>query len=221
MEYFVYENGTQTGPFTVEQLRERGLRSDVLVWAEGMEQWQPAWKIQELRDIIEGKQTAPTGAATPPPVPPQPPVNPEPAPEQHHSSHAGRIAFLAIAIGVFIALFVTNPDRSKHSEAIAHEIEGAVTSNDMLGSGLVGMFFSVVSSGTVTEVVNQLLEVDSYGVCSVGHIRIGKHDKTVSFGILGHVYTFDSDDVVKKLKGHTSSTFESQESDDSEPGDSL
>lgn len=221
MKYFVYENGEQAGPLTVEELRERGLRSDTLVWAEGMAQWQPAWEVQELKEVIEGRPAAQADTATPPPVPQHQYAETVPVRPQHHGSHFGCFLFLIVALGMFIALFVTNPDRSKHSAAISQEINEALNSKDVFGSGIMSMLSSMVSSKIIDEAVGQMLYVDSYGVCSVGHIRLGKQVKTVSFGILGHVFTFDSKDFLKKMKGNSSTDVEMQEDDDSALDDSI
>ena len=57
MEYFIVENGKQAGPFTIAQLAERHIKSETLVWKEGMTDWTPAWKIAELKYILaEGSQ---------------------------------------------------------------------------------------------------------------------------------------------------------------------
>lgn len=69
MRYFIYADNRQQGPFSVSELMERGLSSETLVWAEGMEQWTPAWQVRELKDAMEGK-------AQPGPVPPPLPSEP-------------------------------------------------------------------------------------------------------------------------------------------------
>lgn len=69
MRYFIYADNRQQGPFSVSELMERGLSSETLVWAEGMEQWTPAWQVRELKDVMEGK-------AQPGPVPPPLPFEP-------------------------------------------------------------------------------------------------------------------------------------------------
>lgn len=69
MRYFIYADNRQQGPFSVSELMERGLSSETLVWAEGMEQWTPAWQVRELKDAMEGK-------AQPSPVPPPLPSEP-------------------------------------------------------------------------------------------------------------------------------------------------
>jgi hypothetical protein len=53
--HFLFENGTQTGPFTLERLKERYQNGEVsgstFFWREGMESWKPLREIaNQLRD---------------------------------------------------------------------------------------------------------------------------------------------------------------------------
>ena len=72
MQYFIVINDVQQGPFSIDELRQRNITSDTLVWAEGMPQWTPAWQVEELRPLFYvDAQTAQTAAQqqTPPPPP--------------------------------------------------------------------------------------------------------------------------------------------------------
>lgn len=72
MQYFIVINDVQQGPFSIDELRQRNITSDTLVWAEGMPQWVPAWQVAELRPLFYADaQTAQSTAAqqTPPPPP--------------------------------------------------------------------------------------------------------------------------------------------------------
>lgn len=67
MKEFFFLNGKDpNGPFTLEQLTDKGLTSETLIWAEGMEKW------QYLKDIPEF-----TGLVKPKSVPPPPPIEAE------------------------------------------------------------------------------------------------------------------------------------------------
>lgn len=61
MNYYINENGQQYGPFTIDQLRMRGITGETPVWCEGMSQWALARNIPELIEILR-------------PAPPQPPA---------------------------------------------------------------------------------------------------------------------------------------------------
>ena len=54
MEYFIIENnGQQAGPFSLEQLVQKAITPETLVWAQDMKDWTPAWKIAELKTVLE------------------------------------------------------------------------------------------------------------------------------------------------------------------------
>lgn len=59
MKYFIYENGQQQGPFDIEQLKEKGINGEILVWCENMSNWDKAKNVPELSSII---------LPTPPPI---------------------------------------------------------------------------------------------------------------------------------------------------------
>ena len=45
-----------------------------------------------------------------------------------------------------------------------------------------------------------MVSVDDYFIFSIGKLHYGAEEKTVSFGILGHVFTFDSADLRKAIE---------------------
>jgi hypothetical protein len=81
MQWYYSQNGAQTGPVTQEELTAMvasgRVRSDELVWTEGMANWLPAYSVPQLR-------SAPIPGA--PPLPPsdqvQNPYSPPLAPAQ-------------------------------------------------------------------------------------------------------------------------------------------
>ena len=83
MNYFIIENGQQAGPFTIEQLRCKGITGETNVWREGMAQWGKAKDLPELASILQ---------VTPPPTNPpygqpygQQPTAPQPAYGQQYA----------------------------------------------------------------------------------------------------------------------------------------
>lgn len=61
------------------------------------------------------------------------------------------------------------------------------------------MFGGAIAKQIVNAAVGQFMEVDNYFIFSVGTVHYGDESKTVSFGILGHVFTFSSDDLRKAI----------------------
>ncbi len=54
MEFFIIDhNGQQAGPFSFDQLVQKGISPETLVWKQGMADWTPAWKVEELRTVLE------------------------------------------------------------------------------------------------------------------------------------------------------------------------
>ena len=47
--------------------------------------------------------------------------------------------------------------------------------------------------------IDHYLKVQSYGVCSIGRIEVGNKPHIVSVGVLGHVYTFDKQDIERTV----------------------
>ncbi len=61
-EYYYLDGKTQNGPFAIEQLLDKKLTNETLIWVEGMDNWQKLKDIPELIQIIRPK-------AVPPPPP--------------------------------------------------------------------------------------------------------------------------------------------------------
>ena len=59
----------------------------------------------------------------------------------------------------------------------------------------------MMAGSAIDEVMNQLFEYHNYIVCSKGTVEFNGKQHTVSFGILGSVYTMNADDMVKALEG--------------------
>lgn len=52
-KYYYIENEIQKGPFTIEELSKENIHLKTLLWTEGMENWEEAKKIIELKEIIK------------------------------------------------------------------------------------------------------------------------------------------------------------------------
>lgn len=80
MEFYVAENGQPTGPFNLQQLAQKGITPDTLVWKEGMAGWEQAGNIPELSAYLLGgaqaTDTLPNGGFEQPAMQ-QPPYNPQ------------------------------------------------------------------------------------------------------------------------------------------------
>jgi len=55
MEQYYYTDGKERyGPFSLDQLRERNIGKETLVWKEGMPDWVAAKNLNDLQSLFEG-----------------------------------------------------------------------------------------------------------------------------------------------------------------------
>ncbi len=50
--YFIHDGNQKRGPFTIDDLKQKGVEASTLIWFDGLEKWTEASSIQELQDII-------------------------------------------------------------------------------------------------------------------------------------------------------------------------
>lgn len=86
MEYFIIENGKQAGPYTIDQLFQKHITSETLVWTNGMTAWTPAWQVGELKYILNAENA--TGSV-PPPYPGDTTSSPDHEAESPHQGPEG------------------------------------------------------------------------------------------------------------------------------------
>ncbi len=226
MQYFLIENGQQAGPFTLDQLNEKKITSESLVWAEGLTDWTPAWKVEELRPILDGtyqpanatQQFANQQGPQVPPIPPT--INAQQFGQNPYTQQAmqpqqplqpekkNKTILYIVGAAVVLLLFVfgcSNPDKSDHKKAIKSELNGAIDeltnggeSNDIFSMGMK-MFTKMISGPIVDEALNSMLDYHSYLFYSKTTVEVGDEEKTVSYGFLGKVYTINKDDILKAI----------------------
>lgn len=204
MKYFILDsNSQQQGPFTIYELKDRGINEQTLVWAEGMENWQPAWQVEEIKRLLFDQP-----AGTPPPPPhstdsfsqttPRQPMSPQP-----QQSHRALIAGIIIAVIVLVVLAITNPDRRQHTDAIARAFTEAFD-NEMEKSGIsdsaLGEIGNMIADRMTASMVDQLLDYHNYIIFSKSTITIVGKSYTVSWGLLGRVFTVSNDRLSQKLE---------------------
>ena len=106
------------------------------------------------------------------------------------------ILVLVIIAGVCV---VTCPDKAAHCKALKDVLNTVLTeelSSDESDADLV-MFGSMIGTGLGGLVIDNMLKVDNYFVCSVGTITYDGETKVVSVGVLNHIFTPDKEDLKK------------------------
>ena len=72
-QLYIHKDNLQQGPFTIEEIKEKNISRETLVWHEGAENWLPANQVEELKVLFK---------SIPPPIgtsnfPPPPLINVE------------------------------------------------------------------------------------------------------------------------------------------------
>lgn len=225
MTYFIIENNSQQGPFTIEQLAQRSISSETLVWAEGMINWTPAWQVEELRPIISGarseiytssRQNAQTDTHPGPPQGGETQNTPLPGrsrcefPGDKRGRHGTSwfIGIIALLV-ILLLLVVTNPTKEAHGNAIRKELTEALDnmtttrSDDIFEQGL-NMIGRMMGQHLFEEAIGQIISYHNYGVFSTCTVGFDGRPHKVSFGCLGHVWTMNSEDIEKAVSGNAS-----------------
>lgn len=214
MEFFIIDrNGQQAGPFSFDQLVQKGISPETLVWKQGMADWTPAWKVEELKAVLEAiranqqqdyqkaqqeayQQGFQQGAAMNSNFQQQP---------KKKTSHFAMKMVIGLIIFILALFAVTNPSADAHKEKVRTEASKAVekavgsTDNNFFSQALRSVA-KMMAGSMMDEAMNQLFEYHNYIVCSTGSVEFNGKQHTVSFGILGNVYTMNADDMVKALE---------------------
>lgn len=247
MEFFIIDrNGQQAGPFSFDQLVQKGISPETLVWKQGMADWTPAWKVEELKAVLEAaeanqsnqniqkqegvqqgfqqganqqqdyqkaqqeayQQGFQQGAAMNSNFQQQP---------KKKSSHFAMKMVIGLIIFILAIFAVTNPSADAHKEKVRTEASKAVekavgsTDNNFFSQALRSVA-KMMAGSMMDEAMNQLFEYHNYIVCSTGSVEFNGKPHTVSFGILGNVYTMNADDMVKALESADNLHIEESES---------
>lgn len=235
MEFFIIDrNGQQAGPFSFDQLVQKGISPETLVWKQGMADWTPAWKVEELKAVLEAaeanqsnqniqkqegvqqgfqqganqqqdyqkaqqeayQQGFQQGAAMNSNFQQQP---------KKKTSHFAMKMVIGLIIFILAIFAITNPSADAHKEKVRTEASKAVekavgsTDNNFFSQALRSVA-KMMAGSMMDEAMNQLFEYHNYIVCSTGSVEFNGKPHTVSFGILGNVYTMNADDMVKALE---------------------
>ena len=254
MEFFIIDhNGQQAGPYSFDQLVQKGISPETLVWKQGMADWTPAWKVEELRAVLEAveanqnnqsnrnaqkqegvlqdfqqqganqqqaqqeaqqqdyqkaQQGFQQGAAMNSNFQQQP---------KKKTSHFAMKMVIGLIIFILAIFAITNPSADAHKEKVRTEASKAVekavgsTDNNFFSQALRSVA-KMMAGSMMDEAMNQLFEYHNYIVCSTGSVEFNGKPHTVSFGILGNVYTMNADDMVKALESADNLHIEESES---------
>lgn len=269
MEFFIIDrNGQQAGPFSFDQLVQKGISPETLVWKQGMADWTPAWKVEDLRAVLEAveanqnnqsnrnaqkqegvlqdfqqqganqQQSFQQGANQQQDYQKAQQQDYQKAQQEAYqqgfqqgaamnsnfqqqpkkkTSHFAMKMVIGLIIFILALFAITNPSADAHKEKVRTEASKAVekavgsTDNNFFSQALRSVA-KMMAGSMMDEAMNQLFEYHNYIVCSTGSVEFNGKPHTVSFGILGNVYTMNADDMVKALESADNLHIEESES---------
>ena len=256
MEYFIIDNnGQQAGPFSQDQLVQKAISPETLVWKQGMADWTPAWKVEELRTVLEAVEAnKPNSTNQQESQEPQQQTS-EQAQQQAYQqaqqqayqqgfqqgaamnanfqqqpkqrkSHMAMKLIIGLIVFIIAVFAVSNPGADAHKEKVRTEVGKAIekatsTSDNNFFSQALRSVAKMMAGSVMDEAMNQLFEYHNYIVCSKGTVEFNGKQHTVSFGILGTVYTMNADDMVKALEGADNLEVEEMDSSSSDDTSSI
>lgn len=219
MEFYVFINDSQQGPFTLDQLASLDITPETEVWTEGMDDWKQAGDVPALTSLLQQQEyrrarAAQASQVAPPPTRLSQPQTPEPTFERAYAEPAtpakkdkrggGCLLWtLIVTFVMLVVLVVTVPSREDHLNTIK-DVTREWLSNTVNETGMGGSILGEVATwvgGTGADlVIDQMFSYDNYFICSMGTFNYGTRSKHVSFGILGHVFTFGTVDINDAIK---------------------
>lgn len=115
--YYIHNGTEQQGPFNIDELKSKNITPETMVWYEGLENWQQANVIVELKDLFK---------SIPPPIQTAKPITPPPLPsnseEEEKPNNRTRKYLLSsltiILVIVTIGIVLNNTKESAKREAV-------------------------------------------------------------------------------------------------------
>ena len=112
----------------------------------------------------------------------------------------GLLYTFLVILGLACVCVVTCPNKSAHSEALkellntvmTEELNESVETEEDAGWAMLG---SMIGTGLGGLMIDNMLKVDNYFVCSVGTMTFDGETKIVSVGLMNHVFTIPEDEA--------------------------
>ena len=104
---------------------------------------------------------------------------------------------------IVLMFVVTCPDKQKHQEVIKSSLSERFDkklSEDSSTSSIFSLLGSVITTNILDVFLSSELRVDNYFLFSLGIVSWQGEEKTVSLGVLNHVFTFFSDKEKEELR---------------------
>jgi len=118
--YFIYIDGQQVGPLNFDELRERKINRETLVWMEGKADWQKADTFEELQELF--KKIPPPVNVAPILTPPTVEITQTPNYNEHKATgNRMKKVFIGIGLAVLILAGLSAFATYQHDEEIRNQ----------------------------------------------------------------------------------------------------
>lgn len=105
-------------------------------------------------------------------------------------------------IALVILLALTSPPKKVHSESITNVFNDAIR-NKSESDNIFSILMDGAASYFLSSIVDKNLIVDDYLIFSLGKIQTQEESKIVSVGILNHVFTLGTKEMLEALESST------------------
>jgi len=105
-----------------------------------------------------------------------------------------KILIAALVLAAAIVMAMTVPDKKAHKQAMMKAVREYVDEEAArrgMGDNVLTSLGKGIVNKTVEVALNSKLELSNYLLFNTTHVRLSGKDKTLSLGLLGHVFTFD------------------------------
>ncbi len=112
----------------------------------------------------------------------------------------------AIVLLIAVVMVKTVPDKKAHKQAMMEAVKAFVddeASQRGLGDNILTDLGKGIVNKTIEVALNSKLEVDNYLLFNTTYVELDDERKTLSLGILGHVFTFDKEMLREALEEST------------------
>ncbi len=114
-----------------------------------------------------------------------------------------KLLIIIILLLLVIIMVVTRPSKAAHKEAMMEAVKEFVNDEaDSLGLGdnvLTDLGKGIVNK-TIEKGLNMKLEMHDYLIFNTTYVKLKGEEQMLSVGLLGHVFTFDSQMLREKLE---------------------
>ena len=98
-------------------------------------------------------------------------------------------------------LIITCPDRDDHVEAVKRAVIQASRATAEQDDNAISSIMSAIFAPAISEwMLESSFEVENYFFFSLGKISYENDTKTISLGLLNHIFTYDKEDLLELMQ---------------------